>query len=109
MQKMRTIQEGAPAPIDQAIDIIRLTSRASELFLEQPFSEQRRLLQLMIESATWRDGALQTTLFEPFQILRHSNQESRSKENDIDGSGRDLNVWLPSLDTFRTFAGQPAL
>ena len=48
----------------------------------------------MIESATWRDGALQTTLFEPFEIMRHSNQESRRKENEFAGSGQDLNVWL---------------
>ena len=43
LRKIRNIQCAAPAPIDQAVDVIRLTSRASELFLEQTFSEQRRL------------------------------------------------------------------
>ena len=98
-RKIRDIQRAAPAPIDQAVDVIRVTSRASELFLEQTFSEQRRLLQLMIESATWRDGALRTTLFEPFEILRHSNHESRRKENENCGAGRDLEVWLPKTNT----------
>jgi hypothetical protein len=43
--------------------------------------------------APWKDAALQTTLFEPFEILRHSNQESRRKENENAGSGRDSGIW----------------
>ena len=43
------IQIAAPAPIDRAIDMLRPTSRASELFVEQPGPEQRRLLQLVLE------------------------------------------------------------
>jgi site-specific DNA recombinase len=102
-RKVRDIQTAAPAPIDQAIDILQLTSRASELFLQQPAAEQRRFLQVMVEKADWKDGTLRTTLFEPFEILRHSKRESCRKENENAGSGRDLEVWLPSLDTFRTF------
>jgi site-specific DNA recombinase len=94
LRKIRTVQTAAPAPIDQAVDMLRLTSRASELFLQQPPAEQRRLLQVLIEKAAWQAGALRTTLFEPFEILRHSNQESRTKEKENVGSARDLEVWL---------------
>jgi hypothetical protein len=52
---------------------LRLTSRATELFLQQTAAEQRRLLQVVIEKAAWQDGVLRTTLFEPFEILRQSN------------------------------------
>jgi len=38
------IQNAAPVPVDQAIDMMGLMSRASELFLVQPAAEQRRLL-----------------------------------------------------------------
>jgi hypothetical protein len=72
--KIRDIRRVAPAPIDQAIDMLQLTSRASELFLNQPAPEQRRLLQVVMENAAWQDGTLRTTLFEPFEILRHSNR-----------------------------------
>lgn len=48
--------------------MLRLTSRASELFLEQPPAEQRCLLQTMIETASWKNGELRMTLFEPFEI-----------------------------------------
>jgi thioredoxin-like negative regulator of GroEL len=85
LRKIRNIQTAAPAPIDQAVDMLRLTSRASELFLQQPAAEQRRLLQVVIKKAAWQDGVLRTTLFEPFEILRHSNQESSRKEKEKGG------------------------
>jgi len=94
LRKIQDIQKATPAPVDQAIDMLSLTSRASEMFLQQSAAEQRRLLQAVVEKATWKNGALQTALFEPFQILRHSNQESYRKEKEKAGSGRDLGIWL---------------
>jgi len=79
--------------------MLRLTSRASELFLQQPAAEQRRLLQTVVEKAAWKGGILQTALFEPFEILRHSNQESYRKEKEKAGSGREMGIWLLSLDS----------
>ncbi|MGA7415172.1 MAG: recombinase family protein [Bryobacteraceae bacterium] len=93
-RKVQDIQRATLAPIDYAVDMLRLTSRASELFLQQPAAEQRRLLQVVVEKAAWQEGALRTTLFEPFEILRHSNQESYRKEKENGGSGRDLGIWL---------------
>jgi hypothetical protein len=100
-RKIQETLKATPAPIDQALDMLRLTSRASELFLQQTAAEQRRLLQVVVEKAAWQDGALRTTLFEPFEILRHSNQESYRKEKENGGSGRDMGIWLPSLDSNR--------
>jgi len=94
LRKVQDIQEATPAPVDQAYDMLNLTSRASELFLGQPAAEQRRLLQVIVENASWQNGTLRTTLFEPFEILRHSNRESYRKENENGGSGRDLEIWL---------------
>jgi hypothetical protein len=34
LRKIQDIQKAAPAPSDQAIDMLRLTSRASELFFQ---------------------------------------------------------------------------
>jgi hypothetical protein len=94
LRKIQEIRKATPAPLDQAIDMLRLTSRASELFLQQAASGQRRLLETVMEKASWKDGTLQTTLFEPFQILLHSNQESDRKEKENAGSGRELGIWL---------------
>jgi site-specific DNA recombinase len=94
LRKIQEIQSATPAPIDHAVDMLGLTSRASELFLEQPAREQRHLISVVVKVATWKNCALRTTLFEPFEILRHSNRESCRKENENPGSGRDLEVWL---------------
>ena len=94
LRKIQDIQKATPAPVDQAIDMLRLTSRASELFLQQTAMEQRRLLKTVVEKAAWKDGTLQTALFEPFEILRHSNQESCRKEKEKAGSGCNLEDWL---------------
>jgi site-specific DNA recombinase len=94
LRKIQNIEKATPAPIEQAVDMLRLTSRASELFSQQSAAEQRRLLQVVIEKAEWQDRSLRTTLFEPFEILRHSNQESYRKEKENAGSGRDLEIWL---------------
>jgi len=76
LRRIQGIEKATPAPLDQAIDMLRLTSRASELFLQQSATEQRRLLQTVVKKASWKDGSLQTCLLEPFEILRHSNRES---------------------------------
>ena len=36
LRKIQDVQNSTPAPVDQAVDMLRLTSRASELFLQQP-------------------------------------------------------------------------
>jgi len=94
VQRIHDIQSATPAPVEQAIDMMRLTSRAAELFLQQTGAEQRRLLQVVIKNAIWQDGELRTSLFEPFEILRHSNRESHRKEREINGSGQDFGIWL---------------
>jgi len=99
LRKIQDIEKAVPAPVDQAIDMLRLTSRASELFLQQPAAEQRRLLQTVVEKAAWKGGILQTALFEPFEVLRHSNQESYRKEKEKAGSGREMGIWLAVMDS----------
>jgi site-specific DNA recombinase len=94
LRKILDVKKTTLAPVDQAYDMLNLTSRASELFLRQPASEQRRLLQVIVENATWQNGLLRTTLFEPFENLRRSNRESCRKENENPGSGGDLGIWL---------------
>jgi hypothetical protein len=86
-------------------------------------------LKMVVQKAAWKEGTLQTALFEPFEILRHSNQESYRKEKEKAGSPAWIRTkvyattlspmsyepwfadrsWAPSLDTFRTFAAQLAV
>ena len=94
LRQIHEVEITRPAPVEQAIDMMRLTSRAAELFLQQTAAEQRRLLRVVVKNATWQAGELRTTLFEPFDILRHSNRETNRNESQKSGSGRDFEIWL---------------
>ena len=89
------MQQAALLSLDQAVDVLPRTSEASELFVEQTPVEQRRLLKTVVQKAAWKDGELWTELFEPFEILRRSNQESSRKEKENAGSGRELGILAP--------------
>jgi hypothetical protein len=83
------LSQGIPVEVDLPMHALKIQDQ-----LLTP-----RLLQVVVEKAAWQDGALRTTLFEPFEILCHSNRESCRKENDNEGSGRDLEIWLPEPDS----------
>jgi hypothetical protein len=68
-RRIHDIEKATPGPVDQAIDMLRLTSRPSELFSRQSADEQRRLLRIVVQKAAWKDGALQTELFETVRDL----------------------------------------
>jgi len=83
MRKIQNIQKPAPAPIEQAINALRLTSQACQLFQQQPATEQRRLLQVLVRRAAWQAGtfahdsvrtARDSAAFEP--------EESRKRKGD---------------------------
>jgi hypothetical protein len=57
--------------------MLRLTSHANDLFLQQSAAEQRRLLQVVVEKAAWQDGQLRTTLFEPFERRKTSKRKGK--------------------------------
>ncbi len=92
--KIQDIEKATPAPIDQAVDMLRLTSRASELFRQQPPLEQRKLVQTVVEKAAWKGGTLEMTLFEPFEMLRHSNQESHRQQKGKGSADSGKEIWL---------------
>jgi len=59
----------------------------------QPGVEQRRLLRLLLEEASWKEGELRMSLHEPLERLRVSN---RANTNDSKGFERDklnFEIW----------------
>lgn len=91
--KMTALTEPA-VPLGKALDVLRLTSTACQAFLDQPPAEQRKLVRMTIRTATWQDGELRTTLLEPFELLRRSNQSNTNGNNGIGGNGLDFRNWL---------------
>jgi site-specific DNA recombinase len=80
-------------PISQAVDLIAITAKAADLFLERGAAEQRKLLRLVLDGATWQGGELRMSFREPFSQLRLSNLESRTKDSHLKGEEADFENW----------------
>jgi DNA invertase Pin-like site-specific DNA recombinase len=93
-RRLTEVRNAELPPLTTGLDLLQLTSNACHAFREQTEPEQRKLLTMMIKEAEWKDGALHTTLLEPFELLRCSN---RTNANGINGNGgpkRDFEIWL---------------
>ncbi len=99
LRRIEQIQSSAPAPVEDALSLMELASKAAALFRGQNGQEQRRLLRTMVKTAAWQAGELRMEFEEPFEILRSSNRASCSKEMAKAGSGRDSEIWLPGMDS----------
>jgi site-specific DNA recombinase len=99
LRKIEQIRSNAPAPVEDALNLMQLTGKAAILFREQSGHEQRRLLRTLVKNSAWQGGKLQLEFEEPFEILRSSNLASFSKEMQKAGSGRDSEIWLLGLDS----------
>jgi hypothetical protein len=84
----------APSPVEDAIDLMDLTSRTAELFNLQAVPEQQRFLRLVLKSGTWKEGQLRTEFEEPFESLRRSNQLSTTKHTPIPTGKPGFQDWL---------------
>jgi hypothetical protein len=86
--------------------MMKLTSIACREFERQNAREQRKLLELVINGAMWKEGRLEVTLHEPFQTLARSNCASATKNGAKSASEPKLSEWLPMMDAFRTVSLQ---
>jgi site-specific DNA recombinase len=85
--------------IGQAVDLIAITAKAADLFLEQTGVEQRKLLRLVLNGATWQGGELRMSFREPFSQLRLSNRESHTKESHLNGEEVNFDIWRRKRDS----------
>ena len=98
-QKIRTAEAVKLPPAGEAVDLMRLTSRAADLFVEQVGAEQRKLLHIVLKEACWKGGELRMSLREPFEQLRLSNSGSDRNPKDFDPSGSNFDNWRRGGDS----------
>jgi site-specific DNA recombinase len=55
--------------LEEGIRLLELGRRAHELFQKQEPREKRRLLDFVLSNCTWKDGALQATFRQPFDLI----------------------------------------
>jgi hypothetical protein len=80
-------------------NMMRFTSIACREFERQNSRERRKLLELVVAGAVWKDGQLDVTLHEPFRTLALSNSASATKQKREATSQIEFEKWLPSLDS----------
>ena len=81
--------------LDEGIQLLDLARRAHDLFRRQEPREKRRLLDFVVSNCTWRDGRLNATYRQPFDILALS---AANWNRDKTEAGTEVAVsekWLP--------------
>ena len=96
--KIREYQAPA-ADLLAGLNMMRLSSVACKEFQRQGSREQRKLLTLVVECATWKDGHLDVTLHEPFRTLLLSNSATATKDGTKGHSEPQIENWLPGMDS----------
>ncbi len=94
LQRKITDLRTAGSGFKEAIHQIELTSTACARFPLQPPEEQRRLLCLLLDCASWRNGQLETTFRQPFAALRVSNSASFTKDGNNRTERPKIEDWL---------------
>ena len=79
----RTIEEHQEANrsyLDEGIRILELSQKAHELFQKQEPREKRRLLNFLLSNCTWKNGELEVTCRQPFDMIMETQREHKRKK-----------------------------
>jgi site-specific DNA recombinase len=80
---LRAIEEHQTADqtyLEEGIRLLELGCRAHELFQKQEPREKRRLLDFVLSNCTWKNGELQATFRQPFDLLIASTKAYEHKK-----------------------------
>jgi site-specific DNA recombinase len=95
---LRTIEEHQTASrnyLAEGIQILELASHAYELFEKQEPREKRRLLNFMLSNCTWKNGELEVTYRQPFDMLVKMNRDHQIKRVTSLAKSDPSDIWLP--------------
>jgi site-specific DNA recombinase len=86
-------------PASSAVDLLALTSKTADLFLEQGGAEQQKLLRLVVGEAVWQTGELRMSFKPPFEQMRLSNSVSPRNQTPDTGCGAISDIWRRGGDS----------
>ena len=98
----RTIEEHQGANqsyLDEGIRILELSQRAHELFQKQEAREKRRLLNFILSNCTWKNGELEVTYRQPFDMIAEMHREHEKKKAAHLPKSDLFDNWLPGQDS----------
>jgi DNA invertase Pin-like site-specific DNA recombinase len=83
----------------EAVQIMKSVSDSCARFPEAQPEQQRAIARSLLKNATWKAGKFESALKSPFDVLALSNSVSQRKDREINGSGREIEIWLPGMDS----------
>ena len=105
MCKIANHQAANRTYLDEGVKLLELAQRAVILYEKQTEQEKRRIINFVCSNSTWKDGRLQPSYRQPFDMLSEINV-SYQKEKAIFPKKKGLfEFWLPSTDSNRGPSG----
>jgi len=80
MRAIESHQAADQTYLEEGIRLLELGRRAHELFQKQEAREKRRLLDFVLSNCTWKDGELQATFRQPFDLIIASTKAYAHKK-----------------------------
>jgi hypothetical protein len=89
------------------VKLLELARKAPSLYQKQEGPEKRRLLNIVHSNLTWHRDHLVPEYRKPFDLLAVTNEAWRDKKAASPLEDGRPSIWLPFVDTFRTFLASP--
>ena len=89
----------------EGVRLLELARRAHLLFAKQESHEKRRLLNFVLSNCTWKDGKLDATYCQPFDMLAIAASNANAKKAAGVASDGLSEIWLPGPDSNQRHGG----
>lgn len=103
LRQIERLKAADQSYLADGIRILELAKNARRLFDLQEPREKRRLLDFVLSNSTWREGRLNANLQQPFDMIMETTAAAERAKAAGRGCAVKSEIWLPFLDTFRTF------
>lgn len=85
--------------MDEGVHLLELARGAADLFDQQSAEEKRRLLNFVLSNCSWKNGRLEATFKQPFDMLAVAATANAKGEAGEELSTGRFENWLPGVDS----------
>jgi site-specific DNA recombinase len=99
LDKIKSLQNASQSYMDEGIKLLELAQKAHSLYLQQPASEKRRLLDYMVSNCIWKDNVLTVKFKQPFDMLAEFSNDHEFRKVQESQKMPTFEKWLPGPDS----------
>ena len=85
--------------MDEGVRLLELARGAADLFDRQTAEEKRRLLNYVLSNCSWKNGRLEASFKQPFDMLAVAAEATTKEEAVAEGPTGRFENWLPGMDS----------